>query len=234
MLMELSYSHPSITDHALSQNRRRATKTVNFIIQMTNVTKWGYFCIKLLSLFPASASYVEKWAIIPLMRAARDVPWKKETLILHQLLRKPRFESLKQYLKLKWKSKEEYFSRCEVRFEAKSGMCSSDIEALFPFTGCLYAAYRRITRKIAIKSIRSSSTIKNHLYQTMKTRSVPRVLPADLVVLSCIHICNTCALYKMLHCVFAELSGCINCSRYPHTVYNLWRSAVNSLLRGSV
>lgn len=74
MLMELSYSHPSITDHALSQNRRRATKTVcvwlNFIIQMTNVTKWGYFCIKLLSLFPASASYVEKWAIIPLMRAA--------------------------------------------------------------------------------------------------------------------------------------------------------------------
>ncbi len=66
---------------------------------------------------------------------------EEETLILHHLFRKPRFESLKQYLKLKWKSKEEYFSRCEVRFEAKSGIYSLDIEALFPFTGCLYAAY---------------------------------------------------------------------------------------------
>lgn len=172
MLMELSFSHPSITDHALSQNRRRATKTVcvwlNFIIQMTNVTKWGYFCIKLLSLVPASASYVEKWAIIPLMRAAGC--WFY--LILNQLLRKPRFESLKQYLKLKWKSKEEYFSCCEVRFEAKSGICSLDIEALFPFT-----AYRRTTRKIAIKSIRCRAPSKIILIKPWENGLFPEFCP---------------------------------------------------------
>lgn len=133
--------------------------------KMTNMTKWGYFCFKLLSLFPASASYVEKWAIIPQMRAAGCSLKKKQgTLILHQLLCKPRFKSLKQYLKLKWKSKKEYFSSCEVQFEAKSGMYSLDIEAPFPFTRCLCAAYRHTTRKIAIKSICSSSTIKNHLH----------------------------------------------------------------------
>ncbi len=84
MLMELSYLYRSITDRCFITEQETSYQNSVRLAEFyhTNVTKWGYFCIKLLSLFPASASYVEKWAIIPLMRAAgcslkkeRKKPW---------------------------------------------------------------------------------------------------------------------------------------------------------------